>query len=226
MLNITTGLFKEIESKSETRRGIEAAQEQAAAKGKDEEKQYTRDWKLFQLDVNYRWSEIVFDERFTKNDTSTNIERHAYGTAGHDIRAGDRAPDAPGLTCLTMSADVSTPTRLFDVFKPMVHTVLVFAANSPGASTSRLLAPFSKIPKELVQFALILPPAASESEVGNSPVNMSFAFSDCEGHAYNEYGLKPDGKEPWMVIVRPDAMIGAFVKSAEGVEKYFSLVFG
>ena len=223
MLNITTELFNKIASKSESRRGIEAAQAQSARKDKDDER-YTRDRKLFQLDVNYRWSEIIFDERFTKDEGNDVAARRAYGTAGHDIRAGDRSPDAPGLTSVAESTSETTPSRLFDVFKPTAHTVLLFTSDPSGASVSSLLAPFSEVPKDLIQVVLILPPEVSTRNV-SAPVNISYVFRDSEGHAYNGYGLKPGGEEIWAVIVRPDGMIGAFAKTVEGVEKYRSLVF-
>ncbi len=61
-----------------------------------------RNRRLFQLDVNYRWSDIVLDERFD-DEGKAKQQQHstAYGVEGHDIRAGDRAPDAPDLLVLT-----------------------------------------------------------------------------------------------------------------------------
>lgn len=224
MLNITTELSKELEYKSETRRGIKAAQAQAAQKDKDEEKLYKRDWKLFQLDVNYRWSEIVFDERFTTEAGNDRVERHAYGMAGRDIRAGDRAPDAPALISIVDNASRTLSVRLFDVFKPTAHTALIFTSDPSGASVSNLLAPFSKVPKEFFQFALVIP-SGTEGNVESVLAGVSHTFIDSEGHAYSGYGLRPSEEEMWVVIVRPDGMIGAFAKSTEGLEKYLSLVF-
>ncbi|KAL5529838.1 hypothetical protein ACEPAF_6095 [Sanghuangporus sanghuang] len=226
MLHITTGLFNKLASRRETQRGIEAAQAQAQAqKEEDRDKAYSRDWKLFQLDLNYRWSEIVFDERFTKDESSANIERNAYGVAGHDIRAGDRAPDAPGLTDVAEHSSGSSATRLFDVFKPTVHTVLVFTAEPSAGSIANVLAPFSRIPKELVQIAFILPSGVSSPRVDHPSLNIKHTFCDAQGHAYKGYGLQPGEKETTVVIIRPDGVVGAFARTSEGIKKYLSLVF-
>ena len=225
MLNITTGLFKEIESKSETRRGIEAAQEQAAAKNKDEEKEYTRDWKLFQLDVNYRWSPIVLDERFNEEEASK--QPNAYGTEGHEARAGDRAPDAPNLQVMKRpasegKANIGEQTRLFDVFSPEKHTVLVFSPDGHLDRAKIIVDSLGnlKYPRELIRTTLVL---TSISSITEDP-GVDFIFRDTEGHAHTGYGIKDDQFQ--VVIVRPDGVIGAFVDGEVGVAKYFSLVFG
>ncbi|KAL5507680.1 hypothetical protein ACEPAH_5298 [Sanghuangporus vaninii] len=228
MLHITTGLFNKMTSRRETQRGIEAAQAQAHAREEEEDRDkaaFSRDWKLFQLDLNYRWSEIVFDERCTKDESSANIERNAYGVAGHDIRAGDRAADAPGLTDVAEHSRDSSATRLFDVFKPTVHTVLVFTAELSAGSIANVLAPFSRIPKELVQIVFILPSGASSPGVDHPSLNIKYTFCDAQGHAYKGYGLQPGEKETTVVIIRPDAVVGAFARTSEGIEKYLSLVF-
>ena len=95
---------------------------------------FPRRRKLFQLDLNYRWSSIVFDERFA----SSSAQKDAYGKLGQDLRAGDRAPDAPSLVILhskvtsigKVSGQVGASVRLFDIFEPTVHTALVFAPAS------------------------------------------------------------------------------------------------
>ena len=107
-----------------------------------------------------------------------------------------------------------------------MHTVLVFASEPAVASIAKLVAPLSKISKDLIQVALILPTSASKCDIGDISAAIDHKFNDSEGHAYGGYGLKPGEQEPWVVVVRPDAMIGAFVKSTGGVEKYLSLVFG
>ncbi|KAL5527978.1 hypothetical protein ACEPAG_6779 [Sanghuangporus baumii] len=227
MLHITTGLFNKMTSRRGTQRGIEAAHAQAQEqKEEDREKAaYSRDWRLFQLDLNYRWSEIVYDERFAKDENNANIERNAYGVAGHDIRAGDRAPDAPGLTDVAGHSSGSSVMRLFDVFKPTVHTVLVFTAELSAGSITNVLAPFSKVPKELVQIAFILPSGVSSPHVDLPSLNIKHTFFDAQGHAYKGYGLQPGEKEMTVVIIRPDAVVGAFARTSEGIEKYLSLVF-
>ena len=56
----------------------------------DQDSAWYRGRKLFQLDVHYRWSTIVFDERYDGNEAR--VAADVYGVTGHDTRAGDRAP--------------------------------------------------------------------------------------------------------------------------------------
>ena len=52
-----------------------------------------RDDTLRQLDINYRWSPIVFDTRGTNGLDADDLKARAYiGYPGEDVRAGDRAP--------------------------------------------------------------------------------------------------------------------------------------
>ena len=54
--------------------------------------------KLFQLDVDYRWSGVVVDERYADEDKEKGGTVEAYGEElGRAAWAGDRAPDAPAL---------------------------------------------------------------------------------------------------------------------------------
>lgn len=187
---------------------------------RQEDEGWKRGRKLFQLDINYRWSSIVLDERFTKDGSEV---KNAYGIEGQDLRAGDRAPDAPGLTQIGAKQDDHIITRLFDVFDPTCHTALIFASNPSDANTRALIDSHTKIPPGLVRTALILPQSLPNADIGSS--NTDFVFVDSEGHAYKGYSLEASAERSAVFIVRPDAMVGAFASSPITIESYFSKVF-
>ena len=109
MLNITTGILKRIHGSG----GLEQVMH--------------RGQKLNMLGVNYRWSSIVIDE-VTKAEPVS-----AYRILDEStLVAGDRAPDAPGLSVVKAGAQVTEP-RLFDLFKATYHTVLVFGPDVGSA---------------------------------------------------------------------------------------------
>lgn len=99
-------------------------------------------------------------------------------------------------------------------------------ARSDQESISRLPGqrPYStrsrSIPPGLIRSVLILP--SNSSTTGD--VAADFVFKDTKGHAYTGYGIKEDGLQ--FVVVRPDGVIGAFVGGVDGVNKYFSPIFG
>ncbi|KAF8712019.1 hypothetical protein AX14_013154 [Amanita brunnescens Koide BX004] len=105
MLNITTGILNKVQASGSLENSMH------------------REQKLTMLGVNYRWSPIVIDE-ITKAGPVDAYRALDEST----LVAGDRAPDAPGLTVVKADAEVAE-TRLFDLFKATYHTVLVF---SPG----------------------------------------------------------------------------------------------
>ena len=172
--------------------------------------------KLLQLDINYRWSDIVYDERFASSDPKA--ERHAYGEEGQVVRAGDRAPDAPGLECLFAGEGRKPVGRLFDVFNATQHTAIVFVRDLHSAQP--LFEALAAFPESTLQTALILP-ALSSFAIPSEP-KADFIFKDAAGHAYEGYGV---GESSAVIIVRPDAWIGSFATSADGVKVYLSRVF-
>lgn len=210
MLNITTDLFNKT-----FRVG------NAQARPADDDAGWLRGRKLFQLDINYRWSSIVLDERFNNDGSEV---QNAYGVAGQDLRAGDRAPDAPGLTQIGAKQNDHTLSRLFDVFDPARHTALIFASDPSDANTRALIDAHTKLPSDLIRTVLIIPPNHSSAGVGS--FNTDLAFVDTEGHAYKGYGLEAHAERSAVFIVRPDAMVGAFASSPLTIESYFSKVFG
>lgn len=184
---------------------------------KAKEEPFFRSLKLFMLNVHYRWSPIVRDERFA--DDAPAAEKDAYGEEGHALRAGDRAPDAPGLR-----TKEGTATRLFNVFTPVAHTVLIFSRDEGVvAVVSEVEEVLKSFPAGLARTVLISP-ATSLSEKFSDGADV--VLQDAEGHAFKGYGIVDDGNN-MLVIVRPDAMVGAFVTSgAAGVKAYFDVLLG
>lgn len=194
---------------------------------------FERNNKTKQLMVNYRWSDLVFDERVkevTDMETETgNVNIWTpYGVEGDIVHPGDRAPEAPGLVFAAPSDTSSDPFTLFSLLRPTRHTVLIF---TPSYSTSSLAATLLQTlgkyndkdttsPDSLVKAFIVLasPPLSAPSEL------MGITLIDTEGHARDGYGLK-ESEEVVAVIIRPDSFVGAFVTSPEGVDRYFSKIF-
>ncbi|KAH7930836.1 hypothetical protein BV22DRAFT_1124599 [Leucogyrophana mollusca] len=174
-----------------------------------EESVLTRGQKLYMLGVNYRYSPIVVDEFSDAGPVD------AYGLQQEGVLvAGDRAPDAPRLT----SGD-GEATRLFDVFRPAYHTVLVFAPDC--ASAAPVLSALGRYESSVLRSVIVLPSSAARSSATSTTANL--ALVDEGGHAYGGY-LVGEG-ETRVVVVRPDGVVGAIVSGVQGLEKYFGLVF-
>jgi 2-polyprenyl-6-methoxyphenol hydroxylase-like FAD-dependent oxidoreductase len=86
--------------------------------------QVTRTADSMQLTVNYRWSELVRDDRESDGEDDTAM-----------LRAGDRAPDAPGLR------GTDGTHRLFELTRGGHWTLLSFGAQAaiPGVSSYRVV---------------------------------------------------------------------------------------
>lgn len=216
MLKITTELHNRTFYSDEVKKQI-----RSQLKSVLKESPYYRNRKLFQLDINYRWSSVVYDERFSEVTQST--ERSAYGVAGHDLRAGDRAPDAPGLVQILPKDSNGSVSRLFDVFKPTKHTILIYIPSLSSKDDFSLLNSLRWIDHDLLQTAIIIPPDTDTKFSPSIPVD--FVFKDADGHAFKGYGLEKLSEHPTIVIVRPDSIIGSFAYSISGVEKYAQAVF-
>ena len=174
-----------------------------------------REQKMNMLGVNCRSSPIVVDE-FTQAEPV-----NAYGVLEEGVLvAGDRAPDATGLGLVVAQdagrVETETETRLFDVFCPTHHTVLVFAPDV--ASSTDVLEVLRKYPRDIVRPVIVL---GQGSEVTTGA--KTDAIIDRDGHAYRAY-LAVKG-ETRVVVVRPDGVVGAIVHGAEGVGAYFNKIF-
>ncbi|KDQ12566.1 hypothetical protein BOTBODRAFT_176256 [Botryobasidium botryosum FD-172 SS1] len=180
-------------------------------------KAWTRGPHLRQLGVNYRWSTIVVDERTPAVEGDID---DAYGLKGGIVRAGDRAPDAPGL----LDVQKGTTTTLHGEFSPTLHTALVFAQQDGSINPDILRAldsynALTHANSPLVQAITLYPSAPPSHLRGNLPA--SKALVDRDGHAYGGYAIEADGPA-YVVIVRPDGVVGAIVAGADGIERYFS----
>ena len=211
MLNFTTDIYKKVMKNMHSSDMLTDA-------WKPKEAGLTRGFDHFQLGINYRWSDIVFDERFTVEGSV----RQAYGAMDREVRAGDRAPDAPSLECLYPGTGVKSPNCLFDLFDPSKHVALVFRGSDSGAATP-IYDALRMFPTGAMINVLILPPDGNYDLSVNPLVD--YVLRDTMGHAHEGYGLIARSPSPAAVIVRPDAYVGAFVTTSAGVEKYRSLVF-
>jgi len=172
-----------------------------------------REKKLNMLGVNCRSSPIVLDE-FTQAEPVSAYRLLEEGV----LVAGDRAPDAPelGLVVAQAAGGVETTTRLFDVFSPVYHTVLVFAPDA--ASSTDVLDVLSRYPKGVIRPAIVLPQGSDVTTGAQVDVVV-----DHGGHAYRGY-LAEKGERK-VVVVRPDGVVGAMVHGADGAQAYFSNIF-
>ncbi|KAI0742772.1 FAD binding domain-containing protein [Daedaleopsis nitida] len=174
-----------------------------------------RDQTLRQLEINCRWSPIVYDARGTNGLDADDMKARAYhGYPGEDVRAGDRAPDAPALV------DASgKETALFQIFKTNVHTMLVFTRSTDDADP---------IVEEAVSAAQTCPSNTVKTVVlsrraGTKDVPGATSYCDSQGHAYDAYHVEEHDSA--IVIVRPDGYVGAFVRDAGECQEYFARIF-
>lgn len=171
-----------------------------------------RNLALRQQEINYRWSPLVHDVRHVPDLPEAELRAHAYeGYPGGDVRAGDRAPDAPALVGVD-----GAETGLFSIFKPYYHTVLVFAPE--GAGVAGVINAAQVYPEGLVRTVILgrngVPPGVAGAD----------AYHDKEGHAHKAYNVAGDRLA--VVVVRPDGYVGGFVDDVAGLQTYFSRVFG
>jgi hypothetical protein len=171
---------------------------------------FKRGGALGMLGVNTRGSTIVLAD-----DEHAGAEGGAYAAAAPGrVQAGYRAPDAPGL----VGADETT-VRLFDVFGPAAHTVLVFGGDvSAHGAVKHALACWPKG----TEHTMLISRAGEKEE---STV-LREVLEDREGHAHAEYASDMTEGGMTIVIVRPDGVVGAVVSQAEGIERYGKLIFG
>lgn len=180
------------------------AMEHAEVKG------FRRNGVLFQLGVNCRWSSVVVDEHTAKPKRAQDVDPYGAGTNGV-LRAGNRAPDAPGLITTTAGE-----TSLFDMFGPDYHTVLLFNLH-PG-DAERVIRAVKGYPAGLVKTVAIASQGAPV--ISGAP---DIATVDTAGHAFSTYQVVSE--KPTIVIVHPDGVVGGIVYGLGGLAKYFEGVF-
>jgi len=178
--------------------------------GNDLQDAMNRTGDVNQLGVNYRFSSIVVDEESEKLGINRSAGSTYHVEADEPVRAGDRAPDALGLVELNGAAE---PARLFNLFKPNRHSVLILADKVDYAP---MLAALTSYPSDLVNVIVVFS-AGTAQKIPDMTV-----VEDLEGHAHNAY-KGPDGTSG-VFIIRPDGVIGARVGDAAGIQRYFSRI--
>ncbi|KAI6096480.1 FAD binding domain-containing protein [Pisolithus croceorrhizus] len=248
MLGVTTEMHKLMFDGSGVKRTPQSIADVDGNSESDLERGMRRGNNVYMLGVNYRSSPIVVDE-FTPAPGASDAHS-AYGEIQEGVlRAGDRAPDAPGLVsvitpnhaphlissgsqlAVSVSGGTAGSTRMFDIFGSTHHTVIIFApALAVPAVRSILVTSQQVVPKELVRRVVVLPGSASEpdsrletSSEGDQTIEVE-VLVDHAGHAYRGYIVK--SQEVKVVVVRPDGVVGAIVRGVTGLERYFEGVFG
>ncbi|KAJ3567824.1 hypothetical protein NP233_g6110 [Leucocoprinus birnbaumii] len=168
--------------------------------------------------VNYRFSDIVLEERDLASANTDKEEVVSRAYAGYEslgsLLAGDRAPEAPGL----ITAEGKETSLFKDYFKLDRHTVMVFTPDVEGAAS--VLEQRSKWPESVVQTLVV-----TEKSLGGKELDFGRVIwlMDSKGHAGDAYRVEEGALN--IVVVRPDGFIGAVVKEAEGVSRYFRKIF-
>ncbi|EIW82608.1 hypothetical protein CONPUDRAFT_120706 [Coniophora puteana RWD-64-598 SS2] len=172
---------------------------------------FVRPSRLLMLGVNHRTSSIVLEEL-----SPALAAVPAYGDSNVEgvLAAGDRAPDAPGLVDAKGGEH-----RFFDVFRTTYHTVLVFAPNVEAAT--HIINAIDGKYAGVVRAVVVLPGSAflDKDEKASSVLTL------CDAHRHAYTGYRAHEGETRAVVVRPDGFIGASVRTAEGVERYFAKIF-
>ncbi|TFY60193.1 hypothetical protein EVG20_g7507 [Dentipellis fragilis] len=207
MLQRTTAILnRTFDSQNKELPSIPHADEEAT------ESTWQRSSHLNQLGVHYRWSPIVIDEAVDELQAKDVGKAEALTSStyiveeGGWLHAGDRAPDAPLVDTKT-----GIVTRLFDIFGPDHHTVLIF---TDGEVVS-VLSPLARFPSGFIRTIVI----QSQDAASATAEAIDSVLQDKEGYAYPAYRSTP------VAVVRPDGVVGALVGGAAGVEKYFAGVF-
>jgi hypothetical protein len=182
--------------------------DQAVQAEKGDISPFKRSFLLKQFGVNYRGSPMILDER-----TKGVVVGHPYSNDDGRICAGDRAPDAPGLV-----NSLGEQTKLFDLFRPWLHTVLIFGHGLEVASP--ILRALGRYPDKTIQAICIVPKGTT---LPVPPLAAETILEDRGGYAYMGYAV--DKANNIVVVVRPDGVIGAIVFGVEGAEEYFDGIF-
>jgi len=193
----------------------------AQSDGTYSEKAWYRGGELHMLGVNYRWSSIVADERTLKEETPGD----PYGVLASGVcdvvRAGERAPDAPGLIVLRPGVGTGPQqetTSLFNIFGPSYHTALIFSDGTEKAE--QMVSHLGAYPPELLRKVQVYGDGIHSQATSD---NADVSVVDRDGRAHGGYQVRKD--EFLVVIVRPDGVIGGIVRGTEGVMRYFGGVF-
>ena len=176
---------------------------------------------LHMLGVNCRWSSIVLDERTPKETTPVD----PYGVTRIEaniniVRAGERAPEAPGLQIIGASAlSDGQETTLLEIFCPSYHTVLIFSDGTDKAG--QMVSALKAYPTDLLRTVVI---HANGTARLPSSAGADLTVVDRDGHAHDAYQVARG--EFMTFIVRPDGVVGGVVRRMYGAKQYFDGLFG
>ena len=170
-----------------------------------------------QLGVTYRGSSIIGEDNI--HNATLEVSDRYNKDSETAACPGDRAPDVPLLINATGERERET---LFSIFSPSHHSVLVFTKKYEEHSALALASVINRLPGKTVRSILILP---SQSDVNELQVGVVHdeVYIDSGDHAYAAYNLPSD--QSWIVVVRPDGVVGARVHEVDGVERYFQKIF-
>jgi hypothetical protein len=171
---------------------------------------------LNQLGIHYAWSPIIIDdlEQETELD-ATKKEVDAY-TAGAELHAGHRAPNATGL----VSVQGDKGTSLFDLFTVSSHLGVVFVHKDADVhDISSMLGALDAIGGTFVRTILVYAEKPSVTAQGTAQ-----AFVDQDGHAFAAYRPERYGVVG-AAIIRPDGVVGAMVRNPKSVGSYFGKIY-
>ena len=192
---------------------------QSRASGTDRQAAWRRGGELHQFGVHCRWSSIVVDERSPEEVTPTDPYGRVHSIADI-VRAGERAPDAPGLLVLGADGATARRTTLFDIFGISYHTALIFVNRSD--KTDAVLSALRAYPTALLRTVFIY---GNATEVRSGNQKPDVAVVDQDGNAHEGYNVWE--QEFLVFIVRPDGAVGAIVRSGlDGIKRYCDGVFG
>lgn len=187
-----------------------------AAKVGDSNRVMQRGQDFFQLDVGYPDSPIVFDEL-------SKAEENDKDKVGGEkkLRAGERAPNSPGIVPLTSGLKPGT-CELFDIFGPTKHTVLLFPSpHNLRHDVIPYIEAFHQYPRGTARVIVIIPNGFTTWSTEAWGVDTE-VVQDRDEYCRSNYPTRCGAKA---VVVRPDGCIGAVLKSVEGVIKYRELIF-
>ncbi|KAJ3558060.1 hypothetical protein NM688_g1138 [Phlebia brevispora] len=147
--------------------------------------------------VNYRYSSIVLEERDRTPLDMEDALAHAY--AGYEgiltLRAGDRAPDAPGLRM-----EDGTTTTLFKLLSPARHTILAFVRHGDGSNFAPVVGIASRYPKDVCQTFVV---ARKETTVPK--LTGVHVLVDSDDYVHKDYAVKQDAAD--IIAIRPDGVV-------------------
>ncbi|KAL4263212.1 Rifampicin monooxygenase-like protein [Pleurotus pulmonarius] len=179
--------------------------------GGPSEQAWKRGSHLDQLGVNYRGTPFVLDEiKGRPPSTSNCYDSRPSGV----LMAGDRAPDASSLVAIR---GVLTSDRLFDIFSATRHTILIFTRQQGDPEASRVVELLKAYPSGLFKSVGVLPSGSTNI----MDVGVDLVVKDGQGNAHKAYGAP--SADTFIVVVRPDGVVGAMIADSNGLRRYLEL---